>query len=227
MNLKNIRLLTNGIVASVTMTSMFIATALAQSVRPLNPSLVPAQGKAVENFVPKGWKIQDKVEGDINGDRGADTVLTLIQAGGTEIDRARALVVLVKQGNGQLQRLAVANKLLLCSLCAGMLGGPDGAGANIEIKKGVIIVSQLSGSREARNRTHRFWIDKSSKRLVLIGKDIVDYDRATGDSTSTSSNYLTGQQIVEKAQAQKVISTKKSTIPKTKQPIETVDIEAD
>jgi hypothetical protein len=86
----------------------------------LNPSLVPTQGKTVQDFVPKGWKIRDKVEGDINNDRLADTVLTLIEAG-TQSDRARAIVVLVKQGNGKLQRLAVANKLLLCSSCAGVL----------------------------------------------------------------------------------------------------------
>jgi hypothetical protein len=226
MNWKNVGLLTSGIVISATISSMFAGIGNAQSVRSLNPNLVPTQGKTVQDFVPKGWKIQDKVEGDINSDRLADTVLTLIEAG-TQSDRSRAIVVLVKQANGKLQRLAVANKLLLCSSCAGVLSSPDGANSTIKIKSGVVIVSQLSGSREAREATHRFWIDKSSKRLVLIGKDILDYDRANGDSTLTSINYLTGQQIVEKSQSQKVVSTKKSTIAKSKQFIETVNIEAD
>ncbi len=117
--------------------------------------------------------------------------------------------------------------MLLCSSCAGVLSSPDGANSTIKIKSGVVIVSQLSGSREDREATHRFWIDKSSKRLILIGKDILDYDRANGDSTLTSINYLTGQQIVEKSQSQKVVSIKKSTIAKSKQFIETVNIEAD
>jgi hypothetical protein len=225
MNWKNVGLFISGIVISATISLMLAGIGNAQSVRWLNPSLVPTQGKTVQDFVPKGWKIQDRVEGDINSDRKPDTVLTLIEAG-TQSDRARAIVVLVKQANGKLQRLAVANKLLLCSSCAGVLSSPDGANSTIKIKSGVIIVSQLSGSREAREATHRFWIDKSSKRLILIGKDILDYDRANGDSTLTSINYLTGQQIVEKSH-QKVVSTKKSTIAKSKQFIENVNIEAD
>lgn len=95
MDWKNLGLFTSGIVGSATISSIFIGTVNAQSVRSLNPSLVPAQGKIVEDFVPKGWKIQGKVEGDINGDRLADTVLTLIETG-TQSDRARAMVYLRK-----------------------------------------------------------------------------------------------------------------------------------
>jgi hypothetical protein len=226
MNPINIGLLTKTIVIYATGYLMFTGTAIAQSAQPINPNLIPTQGKVAQDFVPKGWKIQDKVEGDINSDSKPDTVLTLIEAGSKD-ERARALVILLKQPNGKLQRLAVANKLLLCSSCGGTLSGPDGPSAIIEIKKGVITLSQLSGSREAREMVHRFWIDKSSKRVVLIGKDIREFDRGNGDSNLTSNNYLTGQRIVEKSQKEKVISTKKSTIAKTKQFIETVNIEAD
>ncbi len=226
MNWKNIGLFVSAVVISATMPSMFTEIAIAQSVRPINPNLVPVQGKTVQDFVPKGWKIQDQVEGDINSDRKPDTVLTLVE-NGTQSERARAMVVLIKQPGGKLQRLAVANKFLLCSTCAGLLSNPDGAGTSIKIKSGVITVSQLSGSRLARETVHRFWIDKSSKRLVLIGKDVLDFDRGNGDSTLTSQNYLTGQQIVEKSQSQKVVSTKKSTIAKSKQFLETIDINAD
>ncbi|NJO65915.1 MAG: hypothetical protein HC836_49945 [Richelia sp. RM2_1_2] len=223
MNGKKVRLFTSSLVISTTISSMFVGMAIAQSARSLNANLVPVQGKTVQNFVPKGWKIQDKVEGDINRDGKPDTVLTLIEAG-TQSERGRALVILIKQPNGNFQRLAVANKLLLCSSCAGVLSSPDGAGTSIEIKSGVITVSQLSGSRLATETLHRFWIDKSSQRLVLIGKDITDFDRANGDSTVTSQNYLTGQQIVQTFRSQKLVSTKKSTIPKSKQLIENVSI---
>ncbi|RUT01006.1 hypothetical protein DSM106972_070120 [Dulcicalothrix desertica PCC 7102] len=225
MKWKNLSFLTCGFVLSTTISFIFTSVVNANSSTNLNPSLVPESGKTAQDFVPSGWKLQDKVDGDINNDRQLDTVLTLIQAGTQNDERVRGLVVLVKQSNGQLRRLAVANKLLLCSSCGGLLAGSDGVGSNIEIKKGVITISQLSGSRLARETKHRFWIDKSSGRLVLIGKDILDFDRGNGDSTLVSSNYLTGQQIVEKSQRQKVVSTKKSTIPKTKQFIETVNIE--
>ncbi|MEB3220124.1 MAG: hypothetical protein VKN72_28360 [Nostocales cyanobacterium 94392] len=223
MKRKKLRLFTNSLVISATICSMFVGMAIAQSARSLNANLVPVKGKTVQNFVPKGWTIQDKVEGDINRDEKPDTVLTLIEAG-TQSERGRALVILIKQANGNLQRLAVANKLLLCSSCAGVLSSPDGAGTNIEIKSGVITVSQLSGSRLATETLHRFWIDKSSQRLVLIGKDITDFDRANGDSTVTSESYLTGQQIVQTFRSQKLVSTKKSPIPKSKQLIENVSI---
>ncbi|NJR19308.1 MAG: hypothetical protein HC785_28930 [Calothrix sp. CSU_2_0] len=78
MNWKKVGLFTSGIVISATISSMFVGIGNAQSVRSLNPSLVPTQGKTVQDFVPKGWKIQDKVEGDINSDSKPDTVLTLI-----------------------------------------------------------------------------------------------------------------------------------------------------
>ncbi|MBF2064889.1 MAG: hypothetical protein IGS39_10785 [Calothrix sp. C42_A2020_038] len=226
MNFKKAALFISGLVVSATIPSMLTETAIAQSVQPINSNLVPVQGRTVQDFVPKGWRIQNRVDGDINNDRRSDTVLALVQTG-TQFERARALVVLVRQANGTFRRLAVADKLLLCSSCAGALSSPDGADADIKIKSGVIIVSQLSGSRVARESVHRFWIDKSSGRLVLIGKDILDYDRGNGDSTLVSSNYLTGQQIVEKSKARRVVSTKKSAIPKSKQFIETINIEAD
>jgi hypothetical protein len=223
---KNIGFLKIAFVVSATMSLMLAGIAGAQSVTPINPSLVATQGKTAQDFVPKGWTMQDKVEGDINGDNKPDTVLTLTEAG-TKDERARALVILLKGPDGKLQRLAIASKLLLCSSCGGALSGPDGPSANIEIKKGVITVSQLSGSRFAYENVNRFWIDKSSKRVVLIGKDIREFDRGNGDETLTSNNYLTGQKIVQTYKAQKLISTKKSTIPKTKQFIEAINIEAD
>ena len=32
----------------------------------------------------------------------------------------------------------------------------------------------------------------------MIGEDICDYDRGTGDSITTSTNYLTGKQVIHK-----------------------------
>jgi hypothetical protein len=69
LNWKNVGLFISVIVISATISSMFAGIGNAQSVRLLNPSLVPTQGKIVQDFVPKGWKIQDKVEEDINSDR--------------------------------------------------------------------------------------------------------------------------------------------------------------
>ena len=38
---------------------------------------IAAEGKAKENFVPKGWEIVSQAEGDLNGDKLIDAALTL------------------------------------------------------------------------------------------------------------------------------------------------------
>lgn len=180
----------------------------------------PAQGATVQTFVPKGWKVETKVDGDLNGDRTSDTVLRLINSSGD-----RALLVLQKS-NGQWRRIGFAPRLLLCSTCGGMLGS-----IQIKVQNGVILVDQLRGSREAVNTLHRFRIDRTSNRIVLIGLDVREFDRATGAETRTSSNFLTGQKIIEKYRANQqrtgteLVSRQRSTIPRTTRAIETVNIQ--
>lgn len=207
-----------------------IPGAIAQSPRSINPSEFPAQGATVQALVPKGWKVEARVNGDLNNDRRSDTVLKLIETAGS--DRARVLLVLQKQANNQWRRLGIAPRLLLCSNCGGVLGSEDGANVQVKIENGVIVVRQFRGSREATETVHRFWVDKPSNRLVLIGQDVRQYDRATGDETHESSNFLTGQKITEKYRANQqrtgieLVSRQRSTIAKTKLAIESVDIDA-
>lgn len=196
-----------------------VIPALAQAPRQISSTEFPAQAATVPAFVPKGWKVETRVNGDLNGDRAPDAVLRLINGSGD-----RALLVL-QQSNGQWRRIGVAPRLLLCSTCGGMLGSIE-----IKIENGVILVDQLRGSREAVKTLHRFWIDRATNRLVLIGLDVQAYDRATGDETRTSSNFLTGQKITEKYRANQqrtgteLVSRQRSTIPKTTRAIETIDI---
>ena len=233
------RLVFGSVVAVITITPSLVSNlAIAQSVRPIDLRQFPTQGATVQTFVPKGWKVEAKVEGDLNNDRRLDTVLKLIETAlpgsnsDAPRDRARALVVLQKQSNGQWQRIGIAPRLLLCSNCAGVLGSPNGANVQVKIEKGVILVRQFRGSREAIETLHRFWLDKPSNRIVLIGQDVRRYDRANGDETLESSNFLTGQKITEQSRANsqrdgvELVSRKRSSIAKTKPAIETVDIEA-
>ncbi|MBD2080897.1 hypothetical protein [Leptolyngbya sp. FACHB-17] len=204
-----------------------VAPAIAQSSRQISPVGFPSNGTSVQALVPKGWQIEGKVEGDLNGDRRADTVLRLIQTANSGGDRARMLLVLQRQPNGQWQRIGMAPRLLLCSNCGGMLES-----IQIKIENGVLLVDQLRGSRDGTQTLHRFWIDKASKRLVLIGQDVRQFDRLTGDATRESSNFLTGQKIAEKYRANKqrteteLVSRQRSTVAKTTPAIETVNIDA-
>jgi hypothetical protein len=196
---------------------------------------VAAEGSAAQDFVPRGWKIEGQTEGDLNGDSKPDTALKVIEdlpeetAEGTLNIRYRALLVLLRAENGKLHRAAAADRLLQCTGCGGMLGNPGGG--DITIAKGVLIISQLSGSRESTDLTQRFRYDPSLKRFVLIGEDVVNSDRLTGESENESANYLTGVKIIKKTRYDQkndrevVVSSRTQRIPARKRFIEDIDYE--
>ncbi len=200
----------------------------------LNPNLVPKSGEKLEDFVPNGWKIEQQIEGDLNHDSLPDTVLQLIEAKpekdsqGDYQDRYRALLILLKTKDGKFSRAGVANKLIQCTSCGGMLGF-GGAGADLKIKNGVLIVSQFSGSREAREVVQLFRY--ASNNFYLIGEDSTMRDRAMGSSTATSTNFLTGKQIIEKRQYNQkldrdaLLSKRTKVVAKKRQLFEDIDSE--
>lgn len=146
-------------------------------------------------FIPRGWKLEDRVTGDLNGDGLADTVLQIIKDNAEDEDYNRSLIILFKTADGGFTKAAEAKKIIRCSVCGGMLGGGP---ADAKIENGVLILSQMYGSREASDYLQRFRYEPSSGKFRLIGEDITNYDRATGQSETTSTNYLTGKQIISK-----------------------------
>jgi len=203
-----------------------VIPAIAQTPRSVNSTEFPAQGASIQSLVPKGWKVESTTQGDLNGDRRSDAVLRLIQTDVPDPALApRVLLVLQKQSNGQWQRIGFAPRLLLCGRCGGML-----TSVQIKIENGVLLVDQLGGSRGAMQTLHRFWVDKGSNQVVLIGLDVREFDRLTGDETRESSNFLTGQKITEQFRGkrqqnelkQELVSSRRSTIPKTAPKIDTV-----
>ena len=187
----------------------------------INKSLIPAQGKDVGDFVPKGWKIEEQLKSDFDADGRPDYLIKLIEdkpardKDDNPIDRARALVIAMQDNSGNYTRAAVADRLLQCTGCGGAFYGVVEAPANVEVdSKGVIVVSQDHGSREVSNTTYRFRYDAASRRFVLIGFDYVENDRATAKVKSDSTNYLTGVRKTNK---------RTSTVPKTKIFLDDVD----
>lgn len=204
----------------------------------LDPKLVPAEGSAARDFVPKGWKLETDeglVSGDLNRDGAADAVLRLVEdmpveaSDGTLNTRHRALVVLLARPGGGFTRAAVATKLLGCTLCHGVLGDPAGGNIQVEIKNGILDVNQLSGSREATDRTLRFRHDPATNRFLLIGEERSEYDRAAGGGTGTSTNYLTGVRVIKRTTVgrggRESNTTKTTRVPRARRFIEDVDYE--
>src|SRR5205085_10003267 len=174
------------------------ARSLAQGDRTrINKSSIPAVAGAVNNFVPAGWKIEEQVTGDLNGDTVPDYALKLVEDKPAKdkddmaTERQRALIIVLRNKEGKLTRAAVTDSLLQCTRCGGAFYGVVEAPANVKIEKGVIIVEQDHGSRDLTNTTYRFRYDADTQRFILIVFDFADADRVTGKVVSDITNYLT------------------------------------
>ena len=187
----------------------------------INKSLIPASGSDTHDFIPAGWKLEEQLSSDLNGDGTSDYVLKLIESKPAkspdeENDRARALIVVFQSADGKLSRAAIADKLLQCTGCGGAFYGVVDAPANVKIENNVIVVDQDHGSREVSEVAFRFRYDPASQRFILIGFDYIYHDRLTARVSSESTNYLTG---VRKTNG------RASTVPRTKVFMDDVDYE--
>ena len=150
---------------------------------------------AKRKFVPAGWTVEEDLQGDLNGDGVSDSVLMLVEVGhaGPTDEAGRSLVVLAGQRDGSFVEMGTNRKLLLCVQCFGAVGG----GPRLSIQRNVLIVEQETGSRETTSGLWRLRFDPASRRIRLIGLDVRKADRATGLSTTESTNYLNGRRITE------------------------------
>lgn len=153
----------------------------------------PSSGGTESGFVPAGYSLEGKVRGDLNGDSLPDSVIQLTNEDAEDDRDDRVLVILFKNKDGSFRKAAESANILLCSGCGGVKGGTPG----LEIKKGVLTISQMSGSRAFSTYLHRFRFEPRTGRFLLIGEDLGEHD-GTGASVSTSTNYLTGKQIITK-----------------------------
>ena len=181
--------------------------------KPIDKSAVAEMGTKASDFAPAGWKVEDEIKADVTADGVADLVIKLIENKPKKedemVNRNRALVVAVSDGKGNYKTAAINDNLLQCTSCGGAFYGVMDAPADVEVAKGVIIVSEESGSRWVSNTTYRFRFDAASGDFVLIGFDYASRDRAEGSVSSESTNYITNKRITETGKGKRV--TKKTT----------------
>jgi hypothetical protein len=180
----------------------------------IDVSLIPAHAKDAVSFVPAGWKIEEQVAGDLNGDSLPDLVLKLVEdkpskdADDMPTERGRALVIALAEKDGTLKRAGVADKLLQCTRCGGAFYGVVETPTSVTIEKGVVIVEQDHGSRNLTNTTYKFRFEPATQRFMLIGFDLADADRLTAQVVSESSNYLTNSRVVTRSKGDRDVKTK-------------------
>lgn len=167
------------------------------------PSLVfPTVGNTITDFVPHGWFLKDKIEGDLNKDGLMDTALIIDeQVFADDPAPQRALVVLFSK-NGAWSFSASNDQLVFCATCGGMLGDPL---QKLAIDRGVLVIELYGGSRDRWGMTYRFrW---QNGNWYLIGYTHLTADTIELTSRISDFNWSTGAIEITSTQGEK--STKK------------------
>lgn len=162
---------------------------------------LPARFAEAAAVTPKGWRVEHRVEGDLNGDRRPDLVLVLRQQnpanlvrndglGGDSLDtNPRRLVVGLARDGGY--DLAVQNHTFIPRHVEPVLS--DALEQPPDIRNGVLSIRldffASAGGWTMFNSTARFrWQDGA---LRLIGHDYSEVARNTGETLDRSVNFLT------------------------------------
>jgi len=133
------------------------------------------------------------------------------------------LLILFKLPDGRLRRVAFADKVLQCGFC--MEDDPP----DVEIAKGVIIITLVYGGHAMSNETYRFKFDSRTERFAMIGMDYDVLNLRDDRGYSESTNFLTGVKIAtvkrynEKKNADVIVSKKRERIVSKKRFIEDVE----
>jgi len=156
------------------------------------------------DFVPRGWKLYDKAEGDLNGDGVSDSVL-VIQA--TEPDKVidnpdglgverydanqRILLFVLSDAESRF-RLAGRDDLIIPDHASATIDDPY---TDIDISEGkaTLHVNFWASAGTWYTSSHQFHFRWGGKAMQVIGYDRVEVHRGTGALREVSVNYLTGR----------------------------------
>jgi hypothetical protein len=156
-----------------------------------------SEGPRAASFVPRGWVLEQQAEGDLTGDRRPDLAVLIRQQRPDDAEHDRARVVVERGADGVYARIGVGTRFLLCSSCYGSVAGAVGTPL-LSIRRGVLHIDQLSGSREARERALRFRLDAESGRMQLVGEELNTWDRVDRHGTRTVTNHLARTRVIER-----------------------------
>ncbi len=190
--------------AGLALSALFSSPLLAdegEDRRDASPQIRETAHRSID-FVPTGWKLYDKVEGDLNGD-GRDDAALVIQLNdpsgvisnrdGLGVDlydkNPRMLLVALSDEHGQL-RLAGRNLRIIPDWDSPTISDPYGSMAIRDGKLWLYLeFFANAGGWTMFNQTFQFrWNGKS---MALIGYDYNEVQRNSGETNSISVNYLT------------------------------------
>jgi hypothetical protein len=171
-------------------------------------------GKTLADFVPRGWSVKARAEGDLNKDGRNDVAAILIFDGensGKEKfeDYPRLLVFLLRQPDDTLQLSAASDQVILGKNMGGVYGDPF---QSLKIEHGTVVVNHYGGSREKWGNVYRFRYQEGD--WFLIGKTIFTSDSLSRKKDTTDTNLLTGKVIETKVTANGKSTVIEKTLPR-------------
>lgn len=179
--------------------------AFAQELRipPVDYPVLPAHATRAEGFVPSGWRIEQQLRGDLNGDKREDLVLVLRQQDPRNIvehdgfgispldSNPRMLAIAWATPDGY--SLAAQNHTLITRHEAPNLSDVFEEGAGVSIVRGTLQTTLFffsnAGSWSTGSASYTFrW---QAGAFALIGYDRSSMMRNSGQTESLSINYST------------------------------------
>lgn len=169
------------------------------------PSL-PARGATAAAFVPAGWRIDRRAEGDLDGDGAADLALVLRETNPRNViankgfgerrfdTNPRLLVILLAVGNGRGYRLALTNHSLVARRDNPAQEDPFAPrDSEMRIVRGALRIQlhRFMSAGGADMGPTSFTFRWQGGTLRLTGFDMVNVQRMTGETRSVSIDYLT------------------------------------
>ncbi|MGJ7901314.1 hypothetical protein [Lysobacter sp. 1R34A] len=149
---------------------------------------IPAMSaEQVAGMLDGGTRLEKRIDGVLNGDGDIDTVLV-----GRGEDRRSLTVWLAYRSEVDFGHQPVGT----LQLDPYPLGDAD-----LSIRKGVLVIEDLTGGTTATQSTYRYRYDSKAERMRLIGLDAQNYSRTNSHGTvKLSWNLLTGDRIVERGE---------------------------
>ena len=144
------------------------------------------EGEVLATYMPDGGTLEVRLDEDVTGDGVRDLVFV------ARNDEVRVLKVMA----GYVGEVDVGHD----PIGEMRMGDAPLGSASLSVKKGVLIVEDLDGGTSAIQSLYRFRYDRKEHRMRLIGDDVSLYSRTNAhDSTSISTNRLTGVQVVTRS----------------------------
>lgn len=162
--------------------SLLLFTQIALAATPGKPQVPRPDNAALLAYSPENTQVETRIDTDITGDGLNDVVFVAAS------EDVRILIVMMayadelSTGHEPIGQVALETHPL----------GP----ASLSVKKGVLIVEDLTGGTTAITALYRYRFDKAEHRMRLIGDDVSQYSRTNNhDAFEVSTNRLPGMSI--------------------------------